>query len=256
MAHGVWSMGVRPLRCDLIIPAFNESANIDPLFDALEPLRGDLLRHVVFADNGSTDGTPEIAERRGATVVHEPARGYGAACLKALAWLDALDTPPDIVAFLDADLSDDPASLPAVIEPIAQGRADLVIGSRVRLAEPGALNLAQRFGNRLACLLIWITTGRRYHDLGPMRAVRWPALQRLAMADRTWGWTVEMQTKAALAGIPILEVDVPYRRRAHGRSKISGTARGVLTAGSKIILTILAVRWTWRRPPDNHKKGG
>ncbi len=233
--------------CDLIIPAFNEASNADLLFDALQPLRDDLLRHVILADNGSTDATCEIARRRGAVVVREPQRGYGAACLKAIEWLAGLEAPPDIVAFLDADLSDDPAALVTVIEPLHEGRGDLVIGSRVRRADPGALNVVQRFGNRLACWLIKLTTGRRYHDLGPMRAVRWSALQRLNMADRTWGWTVEMQAKAALAGIPTVEVDVPYRRRAHGRSKISGTIRGVVTAGTKIIVTIFAVRLRHRR---------
>ena len=235
------------MLCDLIIPALDEAANIEPLFDALEPLRGGVLRHVVIADNGSTDRTPEAAARRGAVVVHEPTRGYGAACLKALQWIGDLDEPPEIVAFLDADLSDDPGALPAVLAPIEQGRAELVIGSRVKRAEPGALNIVQRFGNGLACLLMQLTTGRRYHDLGPMRAVRFDTLQRLDMADRTWGWTVEMQVKAALARIPFAEVDVPYRRRAHGRSKISGTVRGVVTAGTKIIYTIFALWWRHRR---------
>ncbi len=235
------------MRCDLIIPAVDEAANIDPLFDALEPLRGGVLRHVVLADNGSTDRTPEAAARRGAVVVHEPKRGYGAACLKALQWIGDLDEPPEIVAFLDADLSDDPAALPSVLAPIEQGRAELVIGSRVKRAEPGALNVVQRFGNALACVLIRMTTGRRYHDLGPLRAVRFDTLQRLEMADRSWGWTVEMQVKAALAGIPTVEVDVPYRRRAHGRSKISGTVRGVVTAGTRIIYTIVALWWRRRR---------
>lgn len=235
------------MRCDLIIPAVDEAANIDRLFDALEPLRGGVLRHVVLADNGSTDRTPEAAARRGAVVVREPKRGYGAACLKALKWIGDLDEPPEIVAFLDADLSDDPAALPAVLAPIEQGRAELVIGSRVKRAEPGALKLVQRFGNALACLLIRITTGKRYHDLGPLRAVRFDTLQRLEMADRTWGWTVEMQVKAALAGVPTVEVDVPYRRRAHGRSKISGTVRGVVAAGTRIIYTIIALWWRHRR---------
>ncbi len=235
------------MRCDLIIPAVDEAANIEPLFDALEPLRGGVLRHVILADNGSTDQTPDAAARRGAVVVHEPNRGYGAACLKALQWIDDLDEPPEIVAFLDADLSDDPGALPDVLAPIEQGRVEFVIGSRVKRAEPGALNIVQRFGNGLACLLMRLATGRRYHDLGPLRAVRFDTLQRLEMADRTWGWTVEMQVKAALAGIPFVEVDVPYRRRAHGRSKISGTVRGVVTAGTKIIYTIVALWWRSRR---------
>ncbi len=240
------------MPCDLVIPAFNEAPNIEALFEALQPLRGELLRHIVLADNGSTDGTPEAAARHDAIVVHEPRRGYGAACLKALDWIGALDEPPDIVAFLDADLSDDPAALPSVIAPIRKGRADLVIGSRVKLADPGALNFVQRFGNGLACRLMHLTTGRRYHDLGPMRAVRFETLQRLNMTDTTWGWTVEMQAKAALSGVRTLEVDVPYRRRAGGRSKISGTVRGVVTAGTKIIVTIFAVRLKHRvaRPTE------
>ncbi len=235
------------MRCDLIIPALDEAANIELLFDALEPLRGGVLRHVVLADNGSTDETTDAAARRGAVVVREPKRGYGAACLKALQWIGDLDEPPEIVAFLDADLSDDPAALPDVLEPIEQGRAELVIGSRVKRAEPGALNIVQRFGNALACLLIRITTGRRYHDLGPLRAVRFDTLSRLDMADRSWGWTVEMQVKAALAGIPSVEVDVPYRRRAHGRSKISGTVGVVVADGTRIIYTIVVLWWRHRR---------
>jgi glycosyltransferase involved in cell wall biosynthesis len=233
-----------PLTCDLIIPALNERASIDALFDALDG-QG-LLRHIVLADNGSTDGTPDAAEQRGAIVVHEPQRGYGAACLKAIDWIEAQDEPPDVIAFLDADLADDPAALPELLAPIEQGRAEIVIGSRVRRAEPGALNFTQRFGNRLACTLMAALGGRNYRDLGPFRALAWPTLMRLDMADRTWGWTVEMQMKAALLGIPVLEVDVPYRRRRHGRSKISGTLRGVIAAGTKIILTIFAL-WFRRR---------
>ena len=231
------------MRCDLIIPALNEVATIDAVLEAVEAFRGDPLRHVILADNGSTDGTPDKAAARGAVVVCEERRGYGAACHKALEWIAELPEPPDVVAFLDADLSDDPSALPSLLEPIAQGKAELVIGSRVRLAEPGALNLVQRFGNGLACLLMWLTTGHRYHDLGPFRAIRWETLQRLAMTDRTWGWTVEMQAKAALAKVPVLEVNVPYRRRAAGRSKISGTVSGVARAGTRIILTIFTVWW-------------
>jgi glycosyltransferase involved in cell wall biosynthesis len=231
------------MHCDLIIPAFNERPNVDALFHALRPLRGASIRHVVLADNGSTDGTPGAASAHGAVVVREPRRGYGAACLKALAWCAALDERPDVVVFLDADLSDDPAALPALLAPIARGEADLVIGSRVRRAEPGALNLVQRFGNGLACALMARLGGRRYTDLGPFRAVRWTTLERLAMADTTWGWTVEMQMKAAILGVRAAEVDVPYRVRRWGRSKISGTVRGVLAAGTKIIATILALWW-------------
>lgn len=229
--------------CDLIIPAFNEVENIDALFDELDPLReSGIIRHIILADNGSTDGTGEAAQKRGAVVVREPRRGYGMACLKALAWIESQEHPPDHIVFLDADLSDDATALPDLLKPLQDGEASIVIGSRVKKAIPGALNFVQRFGNHLACTLMAIFTGRRYSDLGPFRAVTREALQRLHMADRTWGWTVEMQMKAAMLDIPVIEVDVPYRRRRHGRSKISGTVRGVITAGSKIIITIFLLR--------------
>jgi glycosyltransferase involved in cell wall biosynthesis len=232
-----------------VIPARNELPNIAGLFDDLGPSRR-LLRHVVLADNGSTDGTAAAAAARGAVVVHEPRRGYGGACLAALRWIEAQAQPPEAVAFLDADRSDDPAALPALLEPIAGRRADLVIGSRRRLAEPGALGVAQRFGNRLACGLTALLTGRRYSDLGPFRAVRWRALRSLRMRDTTWGWTVEMQVKAALRGLRVVEVDVPYRRRAAGRSKISRDLRGAAAAGSRILLTVLRVWWEERSHSD------
>lgn len=244
------------LHFDVVIPARDEETNIPPLFDALDALRealqghesGMRLRHVIVADNGSTDGTPRLAEDRGARVVTEPQRGYGAACLRGLAAIDGhADPPPQVVAFLDADLADDPAALSTVLGPLAANTADLVIGSRIKQAEPGALSIVQRFGNGLACALIRLFTGRRYSDLGPLRAVRWSTFRTLGMADRTWGWTVEMQMKAALMDVRIAEVDVPYRRRRSGRSKISGTVRGVLTAGTKILVTIFTLWWTRRR---------
>ena len=235
------------MRCDLIIPALNEATNIDDLFDAIQSLPEGLVRQVILADNGSTDGTPEAAEARGAVVVHEPQRGYGAACLRAIEWIKDQEVPPDVIVFLDADLSDDPAALKSLLEPIDQGRADIVLGSRVRLAQPGALNLAQRWGGGLACVMMRVLTKKRYTDLGPFRAARWTTFQQLQMADRTWGWTVELQMKAALMDIPTIEVDVPYRRRAGGRSKISGTLRGLFAAGSKIISTIITIWWNHRR---------
>ncbi len=235
------------MRCDLIIPALNEATNMSDLFDAIQSLPAGLVRHVILADNGSTDGTQEAAQARGAVVVHESHRGYGAACLKAIEWIKQQEVPPDVIAFLDADLSDDPAVLPALLQPIARNEADIVIGSRVKLAEPGALNVAQRWGGGLACVMMRVLTKKRYTDLGPFRAVRWMTFQRLAMADRTWGWTVELQMKAALMNIPTIEIDVPYRRRAAGRSKISGTLRGLVTAGVKIITTIIAIRFQHRR---------
>lgn len=225
---------------DLIIPARNEEANIGALLAALPR---EILRHVIVADNGSTDQTAKLARDNGAVVVHEPQRGYGAACLAGLEWIAAQKKPPDAVAFLDADLADDPAQLPALIAPIATGEADLVIGSRRRLAQPGALTSTQRFGNALACWLIRLITGHRYSDLGPMRVIRWSSLRILAMSDRTWGWTVEMQFKAATRGLRAVEIDVPYRCRNAGQSKISGSWVGSIRAGWKIIATIATLWW-------------
>lgn len=232
---------------DLVIPALNERNNIDALFDELEPLLGAPIRHVVLADNGSEDGTPERAAERGAVVVHESQRGYGAACLRALAWIETRDAPPDVVAFLDADLSDDPDQIPTLLKPLCQGEADIAIGQRRALAAPGSLNIVQRFGTIWACTLMWLATGRMYRDLGPLRLARWDTFQKLHMADRTWGWTVELQMKAAILDINVAEIDVPYRRRFEGKSKISGTVRGILAAGWKIMATIAELWWKRRR---------
>lgn len=230
----VWSL-------DLIIPARNEAENLPALLAALP--RGD-LRRVVLADNGSTDATPDLARAGGLEVVAESRRGYGAACLAGLRDLAA--DPPAAVAFLDADLADDPARLATLAAPVLAGEADLVIGSRRRLAEPGALDPHQRFGNALACFLMRLVTGRRYRDLGPMRVIAWPALQQLDMRDTTWGWTVEMQFKAATRGLRVVEIDVPYRKRHAGTSKISGSLIGSARAGYKILATIAALWWSER----------
>lgn len=242
----------RPPTIDLIVPARNEETNIAALMEALP---AGFFRHVIVADNGSTDRTAALAERHGAIVVREPQPGYGAACLAGLKWIEALRKAqppgypgvPTAVAFLDADLADDPAELPKLCEPIIQGRADMVIGTRANLAQPGALDPHQRFGNWLACRLIGLATGRRYRDLGPMRVVRWTCMQQLAMSDRTWGWTVEMQFKAATLGMRVEEIDVPYRKRRSGKSKISGSLIGSAKAGSKIITTIFALWWAERK---------
>ena len=244
MAEATWrfSKGIRVI-VDLIVPARDEQENIAALLWALP---NGLLRRVVVVDNGSSDATGRIAAENGAVVVREERRGYGAACLAGLAWVEAQDEPPEAVAFIDADLADDPVWLAELIRPIAEDRADLVIGCRSRLAEPGALTPVQRFGNALACGLIGLLTGRRYRDLGPMRVVRWLSLKDLVMRDRTWGWTVEMQFKAARLGQRVVEVDVPYRRRLAGRSKISGTVMGSFRAGWKILGTIAVLWWRTR----------
>lgn len=223
------------MTVDAVIPALNEAPSIGLVLRALPP---GLIRRVVVCDNGSSDGTREAAEAAGATVVLEPRRGYGAACLKALETVAA--DPPDAVLFLDADLSDDPAEAADLLEPIANGRADLVIGSRVLgRAEPGALTPQARFGNWLATRLLRALYGVRWTDLGPFRAIRWDAFVSLRMQDADFGWTVEMQVKAARAGLRGVELPVRYRRRI-GRSKISGTLAGSVRAGAKILGTIAA----------------
>lgn len=218
---------------DAVVPALDEAEAIGGVLDALPR---NLLRRVVVCDNGSRDGTGEIARARGAVVVREERRGYGSACLAALGVMRR--DPPEAVLFLDADGSDDPRDAESLLGPIAEGRADLVIGSRVLgRREPGALTPQARFGNWLATGLIGRFYGVPWTDLGPFRAVRWSALERLAMRDPDFGWTVEMQVKAARAKLRSVEVPVGYRRRI-GRSKISGTLTGASRAGAKILGTI------------------
>jgi len=217
----------------VIIPALDEEAAIGNVIAEIpEPFR----RRVVVVDNGSRDRTAAVAERAGAHVIQESERGYGAACLRGLAHLSG--NPPRIVIFLDADQSDDPSQMPSLVAPLESGVADLVIGSRVLgQREPGALTHHARFGNTLATLLIRLMYRVRYTDLGPFRAVTWEALMALHMRDRDFGWTVEMQVKAAKAGLRVLEVPARYRRR-RGRSKISGTVGGSVRAGKKILWVV------------------
>lgn len=220
---------------DIIIPAYNEEGAIGAVLDEIPK---EQVRHIIVCDNGSTDRTAAVAETHGAVVVHQPLRGYGNACLKGMAHIAALSSPPDIVVFLDGDHSDHPGQLPRLVGPIVDGNAALVIGSRVLgRAESGSLTPQQRFGNWLATLLMRWIYGVRYTDLGPFRAIRYDALLRLGMADRTYGWTVEMQVKAAKMGLPSAEVPVDYRQRI-GQSKVSGTVRGTIGAGYRILLTI------------------
>jgi glycosyltransferase involved in cell wall biosynthesis len=201
-----------------------------------------LVRRVVVADNGSTDATALVALENGAEVVHEPERGYGAACLKALAHL--ADDPPEIVVFLDGDYSDHPNEMDALVAPIAAGDAEMVVGSRARgVRERGALSPQQRVGNAVACGALRFLYGVRYSDLGPFRAIRWQTLQALDMRDRNFGWTVEMQIKAARHSVPYFEVPVSYRQRI-GVSKVSGTLRGSLGAGAKILWLLGRYAWS------------
>ncbi len=222
-----------------IIPALNEQ---DALPRVLRDIPRALVQRVIVADNGSTDRTAEVAREHGAEVIHEPERGYGAACLKALAHLAA--EPPDIVVFLDGDYSDHPGELPLLVNPIAAGDADMVIGSRARgLRERGALSPQQQVGNRIACTALRLLYRVRYTDLGPFRAIRWETLQALGMQDRNYGWTVEMQIKAARGGVAYHEVPVSYRQRI-GVSKVSGTIRGSVGAGAKILWLLGRYAWS------------
>ena len=224
---------------DVVIPAFNEEESL-PL--VLAALPRPPVRRIVVANNNSTDSTARVAEEGGAVVVLAEVPGYGSACLAGLDHLRHND-PPDVVVFVDGDYSDHPEELPRVVEPILDGRADLVIGSRILgEREPGALLAQARAGNIVACTLIRLLYRHRYTDLGPFRAARWEALERLGMRDPNFGWTAEMQVKALRHGLRVTEVPVSYRRRI-GVSKITGTVRGTVLAGYKILWTVFRYSW-------------
>ena len=231
----------------VIIPALNEERAIEYVLSAVPPW----VSRVVVVDNGSTDRTAEVAAACGATVVHEPRRGYGAACLAGLATLDA----KDIVVFLSGDHSDDPSEMDRLVDPIRRDEVDLVIGSRVLgNAEPGSLSLPQRVGNVLASTLlsrIWRVTCT---DLGPFRAIGVRTWSRLVMGDLGYGWTVQMQARAAGMGLRVMEIPVRYRRRIAGKSKISGTVRGTVGAGVKILGTLAREAWVDRRSRGSHQR--
>jgi glycosyltransferase involved in cell wall biosynthesis len=217
----------------VIIPALNEEASIGLVLESIS----EMFDHVVVVDNGSTDRTVEIALSKGARVAHEGRRGYGGACLRGIAAL--AENPPNIVLFMDADASDHPEDALRVATFVAEGSCDMCLGSRVRGEhEQGALTPVQKFGNWLSTRLIKLLWKVHYTDLGPLRAITWNALSSLRMEDRTWGWTIEMQIKAAKMNLRVLEIPVRYRVRI-GTSKISGTVMGSIRAGTKIIGTII-----------------
>ena len=231
------------LDVSVLLPARDESMAL-PLVLADLPRQGDGWRitRILVVDNGSRDDTARVAREAGGEVVSEPIAGYGRACLTGIAVLRR--APPDIVVFLDADHSDDPRDVHRLLAPLVEQRAELVIGSRVLgRREAGAFTPVQAFGNWLAPALVRALWGVRVTDLGPFRAIRWPALVALDMQDQDFGWTVEMQAKAAARRVAMVEVPVSYRRRRHGRSKIAGTLTGAVRAGGKILWTIAAVRW-------------
>jgi glycosyltransferase involved in cell wall biosynthesis len=227
-------MASKPI-IDVIIPAYNEA---DAIGLVLDEIPKELVRNVVVANNNSTDETAEVAEKHGAIVVFEPKEGYGNACLKAMDFIAKQEQKPHIVVFLDGDHSDYPAQLRDVVKPILDNEADMVVGSRaLGKSESGSLTPQQIFGNWLATRLLKLFYGVRFTDLGPFRAIRYNSLLALKMKDPTYGWTVEMQIKAAKMKLKCVEVPVNYRVRI-GQSKVSGTVKGTIGAGYKIILTL------------------
>lgn len=235
-------MSQHQVRVSVVIPTYNEAQSIGRV---LADLPADIVTEVLVVDSNSTDGTPEIASKMGARVLHEPRRGYGRACLTGLASASA----PDVIVFLDGDYSDRPAELPLLLAPIIEGRADITLGSRLgKQRVPGALPWHQSFGNRLAASLITLLYGLRIRDLGPFRAGRADVLRGLALEETTYGWAVEMILKGALGGFHIVEVPVSYYPRI-GKSKISGTLRGTL--GAAWFILFLIVRYYFR-----HRRAG
>lgn len=230
----------RPI-VDVIIPARNEEAAIGKV---IRDIPRDLVREIIVCNNNSTDKTSELALIAGATVIHQPERGYGNACLFAIEHIKQkpASTHPDIIVFLDGDYSDFPSEMNSLIDPIISGK-DLVIGSRIKGERySGSMTTPQLFGNWLATNLIRYFYGHRFTDLGPFRAIRWKKLLDLGMRDRDFGWTVEMQVKALKQRLVCAEVPVSYRKRI-GKSKISGTVTGVVLAGHKILWTIFKSLW-------------
>ena len=215
----------------VIIPAYNEAASIALVVAAIP----DFVQEIIVVDNKSTDGTGKAAKLAGATVVEQPKAGYGNACLRGLEHISAQEEKPEIVVFIDGDYSDYAEDMAAILRPILEDNIDFVVGARVpELREKNAMTPQQLWGNKLATFLMRIIYGSKFTDLGPFRAIKYDKLLALQMSDTTYGWTVEMQLKALKKNLSYIEVPVRYRNRI-GFSKISGTLRGSVLAGIKII---------------------
>ena len=220
---------------DVIIPAYNEEQSIG---NVVRDIPKNFVRNIIVANNNSSDMTAVVAQDAGATVVHQPLSGYGNACLKGMDYIASLDRQPDIIIYLDGDYSDFPEQMIDLAKPIIEDGYDLVIGSRaLGNMEKGAMMPQQIFGNWLATSLIKLIYKYEFTDLGPFRAIRYDRLMEIDMQDKTFGWTVEMQVKAAILKLKCIEIPVKYRVRI-GVSKVSGTIRGTILAGHKILWTI------------------
>lgn len=225
------------MRIVLIIPTLDEAGAIGGVVQAVPRA---LVQEVIVVDNGSQDGTAQVAEAAGASVILEPQRGYGAACLAGA----RAAHHADVLLFLDGDGSDDPAEIPRVLQPILAGQADVVLGSRIAgQGDHSGLTPQQRAGNFVVTSLVRLLYGLALTDIGPFRAITWPAFQTLGMQHKTYGWPVEMVVKAARKGYRIVEVPVSCHKRI-GRSKVSGTVKGSLLAGYHLLRTTL--RYAWR----------
>ncbi|MDB4516002.1 glycosyltransferase family 2 protein [Crocinitomicaceae bacterium] len=225
-------------KISVIIPAYNEEKSIGKV---VGDISRELVQHVIVVNNNSTDQTREVAEKAGAIVLNETRKGYGWACLMGIDKAYELDT--DIIVFLDGDYSDYPDEIIDVVRPILEENMDLVIGSRVLgKREKGSLTPQQVFGNWLATRLMRIFYRAKFSDLGPFRAIKTESLRKLKMADKTYGWTIEMQIKAAKQKMNFCEVPVKYRKRI-GVSKVSGTVKGTVLAGIKIIFAVFKYRF-------------
>ncbi|PHR15045.1 MAG: UDP-glucose--dolichyl-phosphate glucosyltransferase [Aequorivita sp.] len=215
----------------VIIPAYNEEASIGKVIAEIP----DMVSEIIVVNNNSTDNTAEVAKKTGATVLFQPKTGYGNACLKGMEYISEEKTKPEIVVFLDGDYSDYPSELPKIVAPIIENNIDFVVGARVKaLREAGSMTFPQRFGNALATKLMKLFFNSKFTDLGPFRAIKYEKLLALNMEDKTYGWTVEMQLKALKKKFTYAEVPVKYKNRI-GVSKVSGTVKGAIFAGVKIL---------------------
>ncbi len=221
-------------KIKVIIPAYNEETSIGKVIKAIPKI----VSEIIVVSNNSTDRTPEVAENAGATVLNENRKGYGYACLKGMEYISKQEQITDIIVFLDGDYSDYPEELTKIVAPIINDDFDFVIGARdSSLREPGSMTKPQIFGNWLATSLMTLFFKAKFTDLGPFRAIKYNKLMALQMEDKTYGWTVEMQLKVLKNNYSYLEIPVKYRNRI-GVSKVSGTIKGAIFAGVKILFWI------------------